>query len=127
MPVDLNQLLEPRLSALLMMECQQGVIGGEGRFNALGEAVARHRTVEHIGRLLAAARRAAVPGFHLTTSRRPDSGGSTLNQVDSFDGQTTGQAAGSTFGNWAETAGTDGKLPWMVWSGTTATGSSCPF
>ena len=79
MPIDLKQLLEPSRSALLMMECQRGVIGGEGRFNALAEMVARHHTVDHIGRLLAAARRAAVPVFHLTTSRRPDSGGSTVN------------------------------------------------
>ncbi len=79
MPVDLKELLLPKQCALLMMECQQGVIGGEGRFNALAEAVARHGTVESIRRLLAAARSAGVPAFHLTTSRRADSGGSTVN------------------------------------------------
>ncbi len=80
MPVDLRQLLLPAHSALLLMECQEGIIGaGSGRLNALGEAVARHGTVEQIGRLLAAARSAPVPVFYLTVSRRADSGGSTAN------------------------------------------------
>jgi biuret amidohydrolase len=79
MPVDLKELLEPRRCALLLMECQEGVIGSGARMGALGEAVARHGTVEHIGRVLAAARAARVPVFYLTVSRRADSGGATAN------------------------------------------------
>lgn len=79
MPVDLTELLEPQRCALLLMECQEGIIGSGARMGALGEAVARHETVAHIGRVLAAARAAKVPVFYLTVSRRADSGGATAN------------------------------------------------
>lgn len=79
MPIDLNELLEPSRSALLLMECQEGIIGGGGRLDALVEAVVRQRTVEHIGQVLGAARRAKVPVFYLTVARRGDSGGAATN------------------------------------------------
>jgi nicotinamidase-related amidase len=80
MAIDLNELLAPRATALLLMECQQGIIGtAVGRLNALSETVARHGTVTQIARLLADARRVQVPVFHLTVARRADSGGSTAN------------------------------------------------
>jgi nicotinamidase-related amidase len=79
-PPDLAALLEPSRTAVLVMECQQGIVGsGAGRLSALGEAVERHGTIGHIARLLKAARRVKVPVFHLTVGRRPDSGGSTAN------------------------------------------------
>lgn len=79
MPVDLTTLLAPARCALLMMECQQGVIGGGGRFNALGEAVAATGMVAQIARLQQAARKAGVAVFHLTTSRRADGRGAITN------------------------------------------------
>ena len=80
MPVDLKELLQPRHAALLLMECQEGIIGaGTGRLSALADAVAHHETVAHIGRVLAAARQAKVPIFYLTVARRADSGGATAN------------------------------------------------
>jgi len=79
MPVDVKALLNPQDCALLIMECQEGIIGGGGRLGALGEAVARHGTVAHIGRVLGAARAAKVPVFYLTVARRADSGGGTAN------------------------------------------------
>jgi nicotinamidase-related amidase len=78
-PLDPKALLEPGRSALLLMECQEGVIGGGGKLGALADAVARHRTVEHIGAVLAAGRRAGVPVFHCTMSRRPDGKGAAAN------------------------------------------------
>jgi nicotinamidase-related amidase len=81
MALDLAALLKPERCALLMMECQEGVIGGEGRFSALADAVARHGTVSQIARLLRAARAAGVPVFHLTTSRRADGRGAIANCV----------------------------------------------
>jgi nicotinamidase-related amidase len=78
-PVDLQALLEPSRAALLMMECQEGIVGGGGALGALAEAVARQRTVDHIARVLAAARRANVPVFHLTMARRPDGRGAAAN------------------------------------------------
>jgi biuret amidohydrolase len=81
LPVELKELLTPAHTALLLMECQEGIIGGGGggRLNALAEAVTRHRTIEQIGRVLAAARRAKVPVFYLTIARRADHGGATAN------------------------------------------------
>jgi nicotinamidase-related amidase len=77
-PVDLKALLDPRHAALLMMECQEGVIG-EGGLGALAEAVRRHGTVGHIARVLGAARAAKVPVVHCTMARRPDGAGATVN------------------------------------------------
>ena len=79
MPVDVRVLLAPSRTALLMMECQEGIVGGSGKLGALAEAVERHGTIGHIARVLAAARRAAVPVFHCTIARRPDGGGAVVN------------------------------------------------
>jgi len=79
MPVDLKELLAPQHCALLLMECQEGVIGSGGRMGALGEAVERHGTIAHIGRVLTAARAVKVPVFYLTVARRADNGGATAN------------------------------------------------
>jgi nicotinamidase-related amidase len=61
------------------MECQTGIVGGGGKLGALSEAVERHGTIGHIGRVLTAARRARVPVFHCTMSRRPDGAGAKAN------------------------------------------------
>ncbi len=81
MPLDLKDLLNPAHSALLLMECQEGIIGsgGGGRLNALADAVARHGTIAQIARVLAAARAAKVPVFYLTIARRADNAGATTN------------------------------------------------
>jgi nicotinamidase-related amidase len=78
-PVDLKALLEPSRAALLMMECQEGIVGSGAALGALGEAVRRHGTIAEIARVLAAARAARVPVFHCTMARRPDGGGAVVN------------------------------------------------
>jgi biuret amidohydrolase len=78
-PVDLPALVSPVHTALLVMECQEGIVGRGGRLGALADAVARHDTVAHIARLLHAARTAGAKVFHCTMSRRPDGGGATQN------------------------------------------------
>jgi nicotinamidase-related amidase len=78
-PVDLPALLAPGASALLLMECQEGVIGEGGHLGQLAQAVARHGTVRQIARVLAAARRARVPVFHCLMAQRPDRAGSVAN------------------------------------------------
>jgi biuret amidohydrolase len=77
--IDLAALLEPSQAALLLMECQEGVIGEGGKLSALAEAVKRHGTVAQIARLLAAARAKRVPVFHCQMARRPDGGGAVAN------------------------------------------------
>ena len=80
MAIDPAALLKPSHTALLLMECQNGIIGsGSGRLNALAEAVERHGVVPQIQRLLTGARAAKVPVFYLTVGRRADSAGSTAN------------------------------------------------
>jgi nicotinamidase-related amidase len=78
MPLDLKHLLNPTHTAVLVMECQEGIVGGAG-FGALGEAVQRQGTIGHIARVLDAARAVNVPIFYLTVARRADSGGATAN------------------------------------------------
>ena len=79
MPVDLAGLLEPQRTALLMMECQEGIVGERAALGALGEAVRRHGTIGQIAGVLHAARAARVPVFHCTMARRPDGGGAVVN------------------------------------------------
>ena len=79
MAFDHNTLLDPARAALLMMECQEGVVGTGARLGALSEAVASHGTIGHIARVLAAARAARAPVFHLTVARRPDGAGAAAN------------------------------------------------
>jgi biuret amidohydrolase len=78
-PLDLNALLAPGQVALLLMECQEGVIGRGGRMGALAEAVEKQGTVACMARLVAAARAARVPVFYCNMARRPDGGGTALN------------------------------------------------
>ena len=79
MPVDLGALLEPSHAALLLMECQEGIIGEGGTLSALAEAVRRNGTVPQIARVLAAARARGVPVFHCLMARRPDGAGAAAN------------------------------------------------
>ena len=79
MPLDLHALLAPAQTALLMMECQDGIVGQGARLGALAEAVARHGTIGAIQRVLTAARAARVPVFHCTMARREDGGGAVAN------------------------------------------------
>jgi nicotinamidase-related amidase len=77
--VDLRALLEPSRTALLMMECQEGVVGAAGALGALAEAVARHGTIAAIARVLGTARAMRSPVVHCTMSRRADGGGAATN------------------------------------------------
>jgi nicotinamidase-related amidase len=78
-PLDLHGLLDPGRTALLMLECQEGIIGPGARLRALAEAVARRGTVAQIARVLAAARGAGARVFHLTVARRADGEGAAAN------------------------------------------------
>jgi nicotinamidase-related amidase len=79
MPIDLAQLVAPTHTAVLVMECQEGIVGGGAALGALGEAVQRHGTIAQIARVLEAARAVRVPIFYLTVARRADSGGAATN------------------------------------------------
>jgi nicotinamidase-related amidase len=78
-PIDLGALLEPARAALLLMECQEGIIGEGSKLSALADAVKRHGTIAQIARILAAARAKGVPVFHCQMARRADGGGAVAN------------------------------------------------
>lgn len=78
MPLDLAPLLHPSRCALLMMECQEGVIGESG-YGDLPTAARRSGLVGHIAQILGRARALGVPAFHLLAARRADHGGSSMN------------------------------------------------
>jgi nicotinamidase-related amidase len=77
--IDLASLLRPSTAALILMECQEGIIGEGGKLSALADAVKRHGTIAQIARVLAAARTKGVPVFHCQMARRPDGGGAVAN------------------------------------------------
>ena len=79
MPLDLAALLDPRHTALLIMECQAGIVGGDGKLGALSEATKRHKTIDHVARVLSAARGTGAKVFHCTMARRPDGAGAAAN------------------------------------------------
>lgn len=78
MPLDLASLLAPASTALLIHECQRGVVGDLSGLPALAES-ARSGLLPAIGRLVVAARAAGVTIVHCTALRRPDARGGNTN------------------------------------------------
>jgi nicotinamidase-related amidase len=76
---ELDRLLDPAHTALVINECQEGVLGARAAFPALAEAAGEVGLVEHIGSLLEAARRAGVTVVHSLVGRRWDNQGSNRN------------------------------------------------
>lgn len=74
----LDQLLDPRTTALVTQECQGGVIGPQAGLPALAEE-ARREAIPNIAKLLDAARAAGVTVVHCLIQRRPDGRGSNTN------------------------------------------------
>ncbi len=70
MALDLPSLIAPAHTALITSECQNGVVGADAIFPALGEAA--QSAVPNIARLVAAAREAGVHVVHCLALRRND-------------------------------------------------------
>jgi nicotinamidase-related amidase len=79
MPLDLAALVDPKHTALVTQECQQGVIGEKSALPALAAGVARVDMIRHVAELVAAARAAGVRIVHCTAERRPDGFGANRN------------------------------------------------
>lgn len=67
-----------RAAALVTVECQNGVVGGQSVLPELA-AAARETVIPNGSRLCAAARAAGVPVVHCVAGRRPDNRGSNRN------------------------------------------------
>jgi nicotinamidase-related amidase len=78
-PVDLNALLDPVHSALVLQEVQNGVVGSPSVLPALAEAAAAVDLIPHCAQLARAARAAGVPVFHCTAATRADGKGANRN------------------------------------------------
>jgi len=78
LPVDLESLAAPSHTALVVQECQRGVIGDRSALPELAEAAAGD-LIPNIARLAAAARRVGIPVIHCTAVRRSDDLGANHN------------------------------------------------
>jgi nicotinamidase-related amidase len=79
MPIDLAALVDPKHTALVTQECQQGVIGEKSALQGLAAGVARVDLIRHVAELIAAARAAGVRIVHCTAERRRDGFGANRN------------------------------------------------
>ena len=72
MRVDLREILEPSRTAVLVIECQEGIIGERSPLPDLVAAVREVRLLETLAALLARARAKGVRVCHCTVEPRPD-------------------------------------------------------
>lgn len=78
MPLDLGTLVAPAHTALVLQECQRGVIGDRSMLPALADA-ARATMIPSLARLVPAARAAGVRVVHCLATPRPDGFGRNTN------------------------------------------------
>ncbi|MER7396786.1 isochorismatase family protein [Streptomyces sp. NPDC000151] len=84
MPTDaqvaqLVEQLDPGTTALLTVECQNGVVGPDSALPELAEAARTSGALAKVARLTAAAHEAGVQVLHAVAERRPDGRGSNGN------------------------------------------------
>ncbi|MFH9991002.1 cysteine hydrolase [Streptomyces luteogriseus] len=75
----LSELLEPRTTVLLTVECQEGVVGEDSALPELAEQARAGGVLANIARLVAAAHDAGVQVVHAVAERRPDGRGANSN------------------------------------------------
>ena len=78
MPIDLDALLSPDHSALVILECQRGVVGDLSGLPGLAEQ-AQKGMLPAVAELVRAGRAAGVPVIHGTALRRRDGRGANTN------------------------------------------------
>jgi nicotinamidase-related amidase len=79
MSLDLDSLVAPGHTALVLQEVQNGVVGTASALPALAAAAAAVALVPHCAELAARARSAGVPVFHCTAETRGDGLGANRN------------------------------------------------
>jgi nicotinamidase-related amidase len=75
----LAEQLDPATTALLTVECQQGVVGPDSALPELADEARGSGALQHVGRLVAAAHEAGVQVLHAVAERRPDGRGANHN------------------------------------------------
>jgi biuret amidohydrolase len=79
MPLDLNALVAPAHTALVLQEVQNGVVGSPSVLPELAAAAGAVDLVAHCAQLARAARAAGVPVVHCTAETRDDGKGANRN------------------------------------------------
>jgi nicotinamidase-related amidase len=77
--VDLDALVAPGHTALVLQEVQNGVVGARSALPALTEAAAAVDLIPHCAALARAARAHGIPVFHCTAETRDDQKGANQN------------------------------------------------
>lgn len=72
MPYDATPYLDPRRCGLVLFECQEAVIGSQGRIKGLLEDVREKQLIAKLAQLLDSARRAGVFVAYCNMAFRPD-------------------------------------------------------
>ncbi len=72
MPVDLSEMLEPSRTAVLVIECQEGIVGERSALPELAASVRESAMLETLAGLLACARSAGAGVYHCPVEARPD-------------------------------------------------------
>ncbi|MEV0123909.1 cysteine hydrolase [Streptomyces sp. NPDC050703] len=75
----LSEILDPASTALLTVECQQGVVGTESALPELAEEARASGALDNVARLVAAAHGHGVQVLHAVAERRPDGRGANRN------------------------------------------------
>ncbi|MET8646339.1 cysteine hydrolase [Streptomyces sp. NPDC004096] len=75
----LSQVLDPRTTVLLTVECQQGVVGPDSALPELAEQARSSGALVNVARLVAAAHEGGVQVIHAIAERRPDGRGANHN------------------------------------------------
>ncbi|MEU9572010.1 cysteine hydrolase [Streptomyces massasporeus] len=75
----LSELLEPRTTVLLTVECQEGVVGADSALPELAEVARTGGALANVVRLVAAAHDGGVQVVHAVAERRPDGRGASRN------------------------------------------------
>ncbi|MFD9571706.1 cysteine hydrolase [Streptomyces sp. NPDC059982] len=70
---------DPATTALLTVECQNGVVGEESALPELAEEARKSGMLERVATLVVAARAAGVQVLHAVAERRPDGRGASTN------------------------------------------------
>jgi nicotinamidase-related amidase len=75
----LSELLDPRTTVLLTVECQEGVVGADSALPELAAQARAGGALANVARLVAAAHDAGVQVVHAVAERRPDGRGASRN------------------------------------------------
>jgi nicotinamidase-related amidase len=79
MPLDLQQLVAPDHTALVLQEVQNGVVGEPSALPMLAAEADKVGVVAHCAELARAARAGGIPVVHCTAETRPDAKGANRN------------------------------------------------